>query len=207
MVEGPIGVGKSSLARKLAGTFNSSILLEQPAENPFLERFYDEPRQYALATQLFFLFQRARQFEDIQRKQLITSGRVADFMLQKDPLFARLNLDDDEYQLYRQVYQNLAVEPPTPDLVIYLQAPVDVLLERIKKRNVNYELGMDAEYLKRLSDAYTAYFHRYQSSALLIINAEEINPVDNESHYAALVEHIARIKAGKHYFNPLVEAL
>ena len=128
-------------------------------------------------------------------------------MLEKDPLFARINLDDDEYRLYQQVYQNLMIEVPKPDLVIYLQAPIEVLMERIHKRRVKYELGMDAQYLQRLSDVYTAYFHRYQRTPLLIINAAEINPVDNESHYAALVQHIARIEAGKHYFNPMVEAL
>ncbi|MBT8115272.1 MAG: deoxynucleoside kinase [Arenicella sp.] len=207
MIEGPIGVGKSSLAHKLAASFDSSLLLEKPAENPFLERFYAAPRQYALATQLFFLFQRVGQLQQVAQEDISRPGRVADFMLEKDPLFARINLDEDEFKLYQQVYRNLNIEVPTPDLVIYLQAPTNVLIERIHKRRIKYEFGMDASYLQRLSDVYTDYFHRYQRTPLLIINAAEINPVDNESHYTSLVQHIARIEAGKHYFNPMVEAL
>lgn len=207
VVEGPIGVGKSSLAKKLAKSFNSSLLLEQPTENPFLERFYAAPKQYALATQLFFLFQRIKQLSKLPQDDMFTPGRVADFMLDKDPLFAQITLDEDEYRLYQQVFQNLSIKPPKPDLVIYLQAPTDVLQERIDKRRINYEMGMDAKYLSRLSDVYTSYFHRYQGSALLMVNAAEINPVDNEAHYTALLNHILRIDAGKHYFNPLVEAL
>lgn len=206
MIEGPIGVGKSSLARKLAATFDSRLLLEQPAENPFLERFYATPRQYALATQLFFLLQRVRQLQEVAAEQQ-AGGRVADFMLEKDPLFARINLDRDEFELYQQVYRNLRIDAPRPDLVIYLQAPTDVLVERIHKRRIKYEFGMDPAYLQRLGDSYTEYFHRYRQTPLLIINAAEINPLENASHYTSLVEHIARIEAGKHYFNPMVEAL
>jgi len=207
VVEGPIGVGKSSLSKKLSTTFGSSLMLEKPAENPFLERFYKSPRQYALPTQLFFLFQRVRQLSEIKQEDIFNPGRVADFMIEKDPLFAQVTLDDDEFRLYQQVYQNLMIDSPTPDLVIYLQAPVEVLQERINKRRIKYEISMDMNYLKRLSDAYMTYFHRYNKSALLIVNAADINPVDNESHYQALVQHIAQIDAGKHYFNPLVEAL
>ncbi|NND82764.1 MAG: deoxynucleoside kinase [Gammaproteobacteria bacterium] len=206
VIEGPIGVGKSSLARKLAATFKADLLLEQPAENPFLERFYEAPGQHALATQLFFLFQRVEQLKEISGATYRGVGRVADFMLEKDPLFAQLTLDQDEYQLYKQVYQNLQISAPIPDLVIYLQAPTPVLLERVNKRRVKYEMGMDADYLSRLGDVYTTFFHSYKRTPLLIINAAEINPVDNEQHYAALVRHISRIDAGKHYFNPMVEA-
>ena len=207
VVEGPIGVGKSSLAKKLAKTFNSTLLLEQPTENPFLERFYAAPKQHALATQLFFLFQRVKQLDELAPEDMLSTGRVADFMLDKDPLFAQVTLDEDEYRLYQQVFQNLSFRPTKPDLVIYLQAPIEVLQERIDKRRIKYEMGMDAKYLSRLSDVYMSYFHRYQGSALLIVNAAEINPVDNEAHYAALLNHILRIDAGKHFFNPLVEAL
>ena len=206
VVEGPIGVGKSSLARKLASTFNASLLLEQPAENPFLERFYDAPKQHALATQLFFLFQRVEQLALLQQKDTRALGLVADFMIEKDPLFARITLDDDEYCLYQQVFQNLQIQAPKPDLVIYLQAPPEILQERVNKRRIKYEMGMDKAYLHRLSEVYTDYFHRYAESALLMINAADINPVDNDAHYAALVRHIGTINAGKHYFNPLVEA-
>ena len=124
-------------------------------------------------------------------------------MLEKDPLFAQLTLDDDEYRLYQQVFQNLSLDIPSPDLIVYLQAPVEQLQKRIKKRRIKYEQGMDDSYLQRLSDAYTAYFHRYNASALLIVNAAEINPVDNDYHYQALVDRINHIDAGKHFFNPL----
>ena len=207
VVEGPIGVGKSSLARKLSNTYGAQLLLEKSEENPFLERFYRAPQQFALPTQLFFLFQRVQQISEMQQLTSSPNGCIADFMMDKDPLFAELNLDSDEYRLYQQVYQNLSFNNPVPDLVIYLQAPVQVLLERINRRRVKYEISMDLKYLQRLSDAYTEFFHRYRASALLMINAAEINPVDNESHFAALVNHINRIDAGKHFFNPLVEAL
>ena len=204
IVEGPIGVGKSSLTKKLAATFNSSILLEKPADNPFLERFYKSPKRYALPTQLSFLFQRVQQITDLKQKDLFQPGRVADFMIEKDPLFAQITLSDDEFRLYQQVYQNLMMDAPEPDLVIYLQAPVEVLQQRIKKRRIKYEMDIDSSYLQRLSDAYTTFFHRYSESSLLIVNAAKINPIDNEEHYKALVEHICQIKAGKHFFNPFV---
>ncbi len=204
IVEGPIGVGKTSLTKKLAATFNSSILMEKPSENPFLERFYKSPKRFALPTQLSFLFQRVLQLSELKQKDLFQPGRVADFMIQKDPLFAQITLRDDEFRLYQQVYQNLMLDAPEPDLVIYLQAPVEVLQQRIKKRRIKYEMDIDSNYLQRLSDAYTTFFHRYSGSALLIVNAAKINPIDNEDHYNALVEHISQIRAGKHFFNPAV---
>ena len=203
VVEGPIGVGKSSLAKRLAASFDSSLLLEQPAQNPFLERFYKKPKQFALPTQLFFLFQRVRQLQEMKQSDMFTPGWVADFMLEKDPLFAQLTLDDDEFRLYQQVYQNLTIDRAQPDLVIYLQAPVDVLLDRVHRRRIKYEMGMDRQYLQRLSDAYTTFFHRYNDAALLIVNAAEINPVDNDDHYAHLLNHLNQIEGGKHFFNPL----
>lgn len=206
-IEGPIGVGKSSLARKLAKSFNSDLLLEKPSENPFLARFYSAPRQHALPTQLFFLFQRVKQLQKTQQDDLFLGGRVADFMLEKDPLFAQVTLDDDEYRLYKQVYANLNVEIPKPDLVIYLQAPVSVLLERIENRGVSYEIDIKSRYLQKLCDAYTAHFHRYTDAPLLIVNAADMNFVDEPSHYEALVSHIRQIHSGKNYFNPLVEIL
>ena len=205
VVEGPIGVGKSSLAKKLADTFGASVMLEKPADNPFLQRFYKSPKRFALPTQLFFLFQRVRQVADLKQEDMFTPGRVADFMIEKDPLFAQVTLDDQEFRLYQQVYQNLTVDAPVPDLVIYLQAPVEVLLQRIRKRRVKYELGIDANYLQRLVDAYTAFFHRYNDVPLLIVNAAKINPIDNPQQYTSLVNHINQIDAGKHFFNPLVE--
>lgn len=204
VVEGPIGVGKSSLTRKLAATLGSSLLLEKPNENPFLQRFYKSPKRFALPTQLFFLFQRVRQLAEVKQEDMFAPGRVADFMLEKDPIFAQMTLDDDEYRLYQQVYSNLAIDAPVPDLMVYLQAPVNVLQQRIKKRRIKYEQDIEASYLQRLSDAYTAYFHRYSETPLLIVNAAEINPIDNDAHYHALLRHIDQIDAGKHFFNPLV---
>lgn len=198
ILEGPIGVGKSSLSRKLAKSFKANLLLEKPAENPFLERFYKQPEKFSLATQLFFLFQRVQQCADIDSDSV-----VADFMLAKDPIFAKLTLASEELSLYQNVYDSLSIDEPKPDLVIYLQAPVSVLKQRIKKRGIKYEQKVDASYLQKLSDAYTEYFHSYQDSALLIVNAAEINPIDNEQHYQALLEHIKGISGGKHFFNPL----
>ena len=207
IVEGPIGVGKSSLAKKLAQTFGSALLLEKPVDNPFLQRFYKSPKRFALSTQLFFLFQRVRQVADLKQEDMFMSGRVADFMIEKDPLFAQVTLDDEEFRLYQQVYKTLTIEAPKPDLVIYLQAPVEVLQIRIKKRRVKYESAIEASYLQRLIDAYTAFFHRYSDTPLLIVNAAKIDPIENEQHYSALVEHICRIDAGKHFFNPLDQEL
>lgn len=203
IIEGPIGVGKSSLSKKLAASLGSPLLLERPSENPFLERFYKSPKRYSLSTQLFFLFQRVQQLAEVDALALAGVGLVADFMLAKDPIFAELTLDEDEVVLYRQIYDSLSVDARKPDLMIYLQAPVPVLQQRIKKRNVKYEQSIDSAYLQNLSDAYTVYFHRYSDSPLLIVNAADINPIDNDDHYQALLRHIQQIGAGKHFFNPL----
>lgn len=203
IVEGPIGVGKTSLARRLADTFGSELLLERAEDNPFLERFYQHPRQAALPTQLSFLLQRVQQVEQLRQHDLFRGRLVSDFFLEKDPLFARLTLDDDELDLYEQVYRHLAVAPPRPDLVIYLQAPVGVLLERIKKRGIPYERLMESAYLQRLADAYAHFFYHYDGSPLLIVNAADIDWVENERDYAELVERVRRTRSGRHYINPL----
>lgn len=206
-VEGPIGVGKSTLAKKLAISLQADLLLEQPKKNPFLAKFYARPRQYALPTQLFFLFQRLKQLQQGRQDDLFSGGRVADFILEKDPLFAQITLDDDEYRLYQQVFTNLQIKVPKPDLVIYLQAPEDVLIKRINKRGIKYEKDINPQYLHKLIDAYTTFFYRYDDSPLLIVNAADMNFVDNEVHYQALLTRINSVQSGKNYFNPLVESL
>jgi deoxyadenosine/deoxycytidine kinase len=203
VIEGPIGVGKTSLARRLAESFESDLLLEGAAENPFLERFYRDPRSGALPAQLFFLFQRARQIEDMRQADMFRPVRVADFLLEKDRLFAELTLDADELQLYNQVYEHVTVDAPVPDLVIYLQAPEDVLLKRIAKRGIRYERMIDATYLRNLSEAYARMFLNYDAAPVLIVNAEHINLVDNDRDYEALLEQIHVTGQGKHYFNPM----
>jgi deoxyadenosine/deoxycytidine kinase len=203
VVEGPIGVGKTTLARRLAETFGSELLLEGVDDNPFLTRFYRDPRQGAFPTQLFFLLQRAEQIQALRQADLFSPVRVSDFLMDKDRLFAQLTLDEEEFKLYEQVYSHLTIDMPVPDLVIYLQAPVEVLLKRIARRGRGYERNLDAQYLQRLSDAYTRFFHYYDEAPLLIVNAAEIDLVDGESDYELLLKRIAEIGPGRHYFNPM----
>lgn len=207
VIEGPIGVGKTSLARRLAESFETDLLLEGAAENPFLERFYRDPRSGALPAQLFFLFQRARQIQDMRQSDMFRPVQVADFLLEKDRLFAELTLDADELQLYNQVYEHVTLDAPAPDLVIYLQAPEDVLLKRIAKRGIRYERMIDATYLRNLSEAYARMFLNYEAAPVLIVNAENINLVDNDRDYAALLEQIQVTRQGKHYFNPMATVI
>jgi deoxyguanosine kinase len=202
-VEGPIGVGKTSLAKRLAKSFNYEILLERSEENPFLERFYHDPKQMALATQLFFLFQRAQQIQDLRQDDMFEPVRVADFLMEKDRLFARQNLDNDEFDLYEKVYEHLTIDAPRPDLVIYLQAPADTLLERIQKRGIVSEQLIEKQYLESLIDAYTNYFHYYDEGTLLVVNSSEIDLVTNDADYEQLLDFILTTRKGsRNYFNP-----
>jgi len=203
VVEGPIGVGKTTLARRLAETFGSELLLEGAQENPFLERFYQDPRTGALPTQLFFLFQRARQMQSLRQGELFEQVRVADFLIEKDRLFAQLTLDDDELRLYEQVYEQLTLDAPTPDLVIYLQAPPEVLQRRVARRDRPGERGMDPDYLRRVAEGYTRFFYQYTAAPLLIVNATTIDLAGNDADYQTLLAQIRATRSGRHYFNPL----
>lgn len=203
VVEGPIGVGKTSLARRLCTSLSAEAVLEQASENPFLERFYRNPRAGALPTQLYFLFQRAQQLSALKQQDLFAPVRVGDYLLDKDRLFARVTLDDAEYGLYEQVYTKLDIQAPKPDLVVYLQAPVDVLLERIGKRGIGYEQHIERQYLERLNEAYARFFHEFESAPLLIVNAAAIDPINNQQDYDELLAAIQRMKRGRLYYNPL----
>lgn len=201
-VEGPIGVGKTTLAHRLAEHFGYPVLLEPATSNPFLDRFYREGRRHALPTQLYFLLNRARQMADLPPEDLVGPTLVADFLLEKDDLFARLTLDDHEYDLYRQIYDNLEIRTPRPDLVIYLQAPVSVLLGRIRRRGIPYERDIETEYLETLNRAYTEFFHFYDAAPLLVVNAAEIDFAHNDAHFQALLAQLGRMDGLRQYFNP-----
>ena len=201
VVEGPIGAGKTSLARSLARRLGAEALLEAPDENPFLARFYEDMRRFALPTQLNFLFQRVDQLRGLNQLDMFKRATVADFLLDKDPLFARLNLTDDEFALYDKVYSHLKPQTPTPDLVIYLQAPVNTLVDRVHKRGVDYERSISEHYLARLADAYSSYFYSYDDAPLLIVNSERLNFVDDEGHLKLLLEHIAGMRGRREFFN------
>ena len=201
-VEGPIGVGKTSLSKRLAESFNYELLLENSEENPFLDRFYKEPKQHALSTQLFFLLQRAQQLQELRQEDMFQPLRIADWLIDKDRLFAKENLDSDEYALYVNVFKHLTVDAPIPNLVIYLQAPTETLIERIQKRGIPAEQFIEREYIENLSDAYTEFFHYYTKSPLLIINTSEINLVSDDEDYQHLVEYIASNPTGTNFLNP-----
>ncbi|HSN19551.1 MAG TPA: deoxynucleoside kinase [Usitatibacter sp.] len=201
VVEGPIGAGKTSLAVRLAERMGALTLLEDPQANPFLPQFYRDMRRYALPTQLFFLFQRVAQLESLKQPDLFGKPTVADFTLAKDPLFARLTLDDAEYQLYDKIHAHVKPQVPPPDLVIYLQASVDTLVQRVKRRGVPSEAGIDEGYLRRLSEAYTTYFHHYEASPLLIVNSERLNFVDVPEHLDLLIERVNGMRGGREFFN------
>ena len=201
VVEGPIGCGKTSLATKLAQRLNAQTLLEDAKANPFLPLFYRDMKRHALPTQLFFLFQRVQQLEQLKQPDLFGKPTVADFALAKDPLFARMTLDDAEYQLYNRIFEHVRPQAPVPDLEVYLQASVETLIHRVKKRGNAIEASISEQYLRDLSEAYTRYFHGYDEGALLIVNSEKLNFVDVPEHLDLLVERIAALRGGREFFN------
>jgi|TARA_B100000959_G_C14979521_1_gene622867 deoxyadenosine/deoxycytidine kinase len=201
-VEGPIGVGKTSFTKRLADSLNYETILEIPEANPFLERFYQNRRQAALQTQLFFLFERARQIQELRQADMFEPVRVADFLIEKDRIFAEINLDADELKLYENIYDHLTIDAPRPDLVIYLQAPTNVLLERIATRGIKAEQNIETAYLTQLVDGYTNFFHYYDLSPLLIVNAAEIDLANNDQDFEALLEYLLGFNGDRHYYNP-----
>lgn len=201
VVEGPIGSGKSTLARLLSERYSGNLILEDPSQNPFLPLFYRDMKRYALSTQMFFLFQRVNQLSEIKQPDLFEGKTFADYMLAKDTLFAKLTLDDNEFALYSQLYNHLRPQAPTPDLVIYLQASVDQLMQRIGRRGRPMERSISEDYLVKLSDAYTRFFYDYTESPLLIVNSDRFNFVDRQEDLDLLIKRVESLRGGKEYMN------
>ena len=201
-IEGAIGVGKTTLAHLLAQSFNYEILLEDSEQNPFLKDFYKNPEQSALATQLFFLFQRVQKIQSLRQADIFSPVRISDFLIEKDPLFAKITLTIDELELYQKVYSQLTIDAPKPDLVIYLQASTDVLLSRIEQRGNRTEKAISKTYLQSLNEVYSEFFLYYDEAPLLIVNSSEIDLVNRKTDYLHLVDYLLNIKSGRHYLNP-----
>jgi deoxyadenosine/deoxycytidine kinase len=201
VVEGPIGVGKTSLTQRLAEHVGAQTLLEKPQDNPFLARFYQDPARYALQTQLFFLFQRINEVRDLAQLDLFSNRTISDYLFEKDTLFARLTLSDDEFKLYQSIYQSLAPQAPTPDLVIYLQASTDALIERVQRRGLRYERSISDDYLARLAQSYGEFFHHYAATPLLVVNSDNLNFVDQDEDFELLLERIQNMRGPREFFS------
>ena len=201
VVEGPIGAGKTTLAKRLASRLSAELLLEQPSENPFLGRFYQDMARFALPAQLFFLFQRARMIEPLAQPDMFGKPTVADFLLDKDALFARITLSGDELALYQKIYEALRPRSPVPDLVIYLQAHPDTLIERVRRRGAGYERGISEEYLAVLAESYARFFYHYSAAPVLIVNSENLNFVERDADFELLVSRVRSMKSRREFFN------
>jgi deoxyadenosine/deoxycytidine kinase len=201
VVEGPIGVGKTSLTQRLADHTGAKVLLEKPQDNPFLERFYQDGARYALPTQLFFLFQRINEVRELAQMDLFGRRTVSDYLFEKDALFARLTLSEDEFKLYQAIYQSLAPQAPTPDLVIYLQASTDTLSERVQRRGYHYERSISDDYLLKLVNSYGEFFHHYDAAPLLTVNSDNLNLVDNEDDFKLLMDRINNMRGSREFFS------
>jgi len=201
VVEGPIGAGKTTLARRLSVRLGTDLLLEQPDENPFLARFYQDMARYALPTQLFFLFQRAKQLEPLAQLDLFGRATVADFLIDKDPLFARVTLSADELSLYQRIFDAVRPQAPAPDLVVYLQARPDILVERVRRRSAEYERRVSEEYLAVLAESYARFFYHYAAAPLLIVNSENLNFVERDADFELLIERVRGMKSRREFFN------
>lgn len=201
VVEGPIGVGKTTLARAIAEASGAALMLEDPDTNPFLARFYENAERYALPAQLFFLFQRIDQIAALNQSDLFRRATVADFMLEKDVLFAQLNLKDEELKLYEQIYRHLKPQSPEPDLVVYLQATPTTLVERVQRRGIPYEKHMPDAYLAELAESYTRFFYQYSAAPLLIVNSDRLNFLESQEDLALLMERIAAMRGPREFFS------
>lgn len=201
VVEGPVGAGKTSLARLISERCGTGLMLEDPEANPFLPGFYQDAERYALPAQLYFLFQRVNQVRALRQSHLFERVTIADFMLDKDPLFARITLGDEELKLYDQIYAHLRPQALVPDLVVYLQASTETLIERVRRRAVTYEKNMPEEYLARLADSYMRYFYQYSAAPLLIVNSENLNFVDSPGDFDLLLERISAMRGPREFFS------
>jgi deoxyadenosine/deoxycytidine kinase len=202
VVEGPIGSGKSTLAKILADRFLVDFLSEKAEKNPFLPKFYEDMKRYALSTQLFFLFQRADQIKKISQKDIFKKSIIADFFLEKDSIFAKINLDEEEFNLYHQIFSHLQLKAPKPDLIIYIQTSIETLEKRIKERNIDFEKDISTKYLETIAESYSQYFHSYNYSPVLILNNENLNILEDKNAIDLLIERIMGIKSNREFFNP-----